>query len=62
MIYTEYAGNDTYEYTLSSGKNIVLSDEDLEEIIQARKSQNSKGFRSNSLLNLIQLEEIEDEV
>lgn len=60
MIYIDYKGNDTYEYLLSTGESITLSDSDLEEIYSARKGQNDKGFKSNNSLNLLQDEGIED--
>jgi len=57
MIYVTYEGNDTYQYVLSSGKNIILSDEDLDEICKARKEQANNGFESNSSLEILYEEE-----
>lgn len=48
MAVYEYESDDTFKYTLEDREEVVLSDNDLKEIIEARIDASSRGWESNS--------------
>lgn len=52
MMVANYIGANTFEYSLGD-RDVVLTDDELQEIVDARKKSLESGFNSyNSTLNL----------